>query len=287
MGENKIGLVTDSNSGFMPNEREDILVIPMPFNVNEVEYLEGVNLSREEFYKQLNEDAQIFTSMPSIPYLKMAWDKALETHEHLIYIPMSSALSSGFQTAKILSEDYKGRVYVVDSRRVSAPEKQFVLDAKKLIDEGRDIKDIVQILNKTALDSVIYIALDTLTHLKKGGRVTPAVATVGDLLKIKPIMRFQGGKLDLFKTARTMKKARTIMIKAMENEIKDNFKCSIEDVNFQVAYSSLDDKMALEAKDELSKVYPSSDILLDSLTLSLACHIGPNGVGIAVTKKVK
>ena len=287
--ENKIAIVTDTNSGFTPEETSttEVHVIPMPFSIDGEEYLEGVDLTQETFYEKLDSDADIKTSMPSLALIQEKWDMLLTDHDYVLYFPMSSELSGAYQAACMLAEDYNGKVIVIDTRRISVPQKQFVLDEQRLAKEGRDVQDIIKTMNDTAFDSVIFIALDTLHHLKKGGRITPTVATIGELLRIKPIMRFQGTKLDLFKTARTMKKAKSIMLEAIEDEIKNTLKCDIEDVNFQIAYSSLDDKNALSLKEELQAIYPHNSIHVEPLTLSLSCHIGPRAVGIACTKNVK
>lgn len=235
----------------------------------------------------MENDADIKTSMPSLMNVEKAWQEALDKYEQVIYIVMSSALSGSYEAAKMYAEqEYSGKVFVVDSRRVSVPQKQFVLDTLTLVNSGLETSKVVDILNNSSLDSIIYVIVDTLKFLQKGGRITPAVAKIGSLLKIKPILRFQGGKLDLYKTSRTLKGAIKTVRAALDKEVVDTLKCTHDDVVYEVAYSSLDNREANKVVASI-KEETNCDVLCEPLALVLSCHIGPNGLGIAVTKKVK
>ena len=284
----KTGIATDSNSGFTRETGRalGIHVVPMPFSIDNETYFEGVNLTQEQFYERMAADADIHTSMPLMEDVMQTWETALEEYEEIVYLPMSGGLSSGYAAAVSMAEEYEGRVHVVDSCRVSVPQKRLVLAGAALANAGMSASQTAKILSETAMDSVVFIAVDTLKYLKKGGRVTGAVAAVGNLLKVKPVLRMQGDKLDMYKIARTMKHAKSIMVEAIEKEISETFHTTMDEMNLEVAYSSLSPREAELMRDELAQHFGREDILVDPLTLSLACHIGPDGLGIACTKKV-
>ncbi len=214
----KVAILTDSNSGILQAEAEElgIQVVPMPFMIEGKTFYEGIDLTQEDFYKKLAENVEISTSMPEPGSVMDLWDKLLETHDEVVYIPMSSGLSSSCETAMMLAQDYDGKVQVVNNQRISVTMRQSVLDALELAEEGRSAAEIKKILEDAKFDSSIYIMVDTLYYLKKGGRITPAAAAFGELLKIKPVLQIQGEKLDAFAKARTVKKAKQIMIKAIQ-----------------------------------------------------------------------
>lgn len=284
----KTAIVTDSNSGyFSESKNEDgIFVVAMPFTVDGEVFYEGINFTQEDFYKKLYEGANILTSTPTIMDLEKVWKEALEEYDELVYIPMSAALSSSYEMALIEAEEFNGKVQVVNSCRISVPQKRLVQDGKLLADAGKSAKEIKEILNKIAMESVTFIAVDTLKYLKKGGRINAATATMGDLLRIKPVLKLQGGKLEVYRKARTLKGAREIMLEAIKEEYEEKFKCTVDELRFEVAYSGLSTKEADALKDELSQIYPNNDILMEPLTLSISCHIGPNALGVACTKKL-
>ena len=220
----KVAIMTDSNSGITQAQAKElgIFVLPMPFTINNQEYLEDVNLTQDEFYDKLMNNAEVFTSQPAVGEVTKFFNKILKDYDQIVHIPMSSGLSGSCQTALMLAQEdeYKDKVYVVDSQRISVTQKWDVLDAIELAKQGKSAKEIHDILMDNKMNATIYITVNTLEYLKKGGRVTPAAAALGGLLKIKPILTIQGEKLDSFQKTRTMVKARSIMIEAVMNYIK-------------------------------------------------------------------
>ena len=288
----KIAIVTDSNSGITQAQAEElgVYVIPMPFYINEKMYLEGVTLTQEEFYEKLKKDEPISTSQPSPADLCDLWDKLLRDYEEIVHIPMSSGLSGSCQTAIMLAqeEEYEGKVYVVNNQRISVTQRQSVIDAKGMAEAGYDAAAIQKRLEETKFDSTIYITLDTLHYLKKGGRITPAAAALGTILRLKPVLQIQGEKLDAYSKARTYKIAKNTMLDAIAKDIEERFdgKSSPEDIYIAIA---LTDNLAAaeEFRDEVKEIYPEHDIYIDHLSLSVACHIGPGALAITATKVLK
>ena len=285
----KVAIITDTNSGIMPEvgEKLGIIVIPTPFMIDGVEYLEGINLSQEEFFKKLEEGADVSTSQPSPGSTLELWDRVLEEYDELVYIPLSSGLSSSCQTATMLAaDDYEGKVFVVNNQRISVTMRQSVLDAVEMRDKGLTAKEIKEQLEAVKFESSIYIMLDTLYYLKKGGRITPAAAALGTLLKLKPVLQIQGEKLDAFAKARTANQGKNIMINAMMNDIENRFGgFDAKDVHLSGAYSYDLDK-ALEFKKEVEEAFPGYDMHLDPLSLVVSCHIGPGALAIACSRKI-
>lgn len=285
----KIAIVTDSNAGIdqMTAEKLGIYVIPMPFMIDEIEYFEGVNLSVEEFYEMLKSDRTISTSQPSPESILKLWDKLFnEGFDEIVQIPMSSGLSSTCQTAIMLADDYDGKVQVVNNQRISVTQKQSVLDAMELVKAGKSAAEIKEILEAEKLEASIYITVDTLTYLKRGGRITPAAAALGNLLKLKPVLQIQGDKLDAFAKARTMKQAKGLMTEAMRKDFKERFHDNAnKDMMLYVVHSD-GLEAAKEYKEELAEVFPDMDIELGQLSLSVSCHIGPGALALACAKKV-
>ena len=286
----RIAIVTDSNSGITQNEAKElgVFVLPMPFYINEQLYYEDIDLTQEEFYKALNEDAKISTSQPGLADVTDLWDKILKEYDEIVHIPMSSGLSSSYSSAVMLADDYDGKVQVVNNQRISVTQKQSVFDAMELIAKGKDAAWIKNYLEETKFDSSIYITLDTLYYLKKGGRITPAAAAIGTLLRLKPVLQIQGEKLDAFSKARTIKVAKQTMIDAIKNDFVNRFDSGEngEDMQLHIAYAGTDE----EAKvfyEEVKKVWPEHNIDIDPLSLSVACHIGPGAVALACTKKLR
>ena len=213
----KVAIVTDSNSGITQSEAKEygVTVMPMPFFINDQTYYEDIDLTQEDFYQKLSEDANISTSMPLVGNVTDTWDALLQDYDEIVHIPMSSGLSGSCETAIMLSQDYDGRVQVVNNQRISVTQRQSVLDAKALAEKGYSAEAIKEILEREKMESSIYIMVDTLYYLKKGGRITPAAAALGTLLKLKPVLQIQGEKLDSFAKARTVKQAKKMMIDAM------------------------------------------------------------------------
>lgn len=284
----KIAIVTDSNSGITQNEAKElgIFVIPMPFLIDEVEYYEDVTLNQEAFYEKLSGNANVSTSQPSMEKLTNMWDELLKEYDSIIYIPMSSGLSGSCQTATMLAEDYEGKVLVVDNQRISVTQRNAAEDAKAMAEASKTAKEIYDALMRTKLEASIYIMVDTLKYLKKGGRLTPAVAALGTILRIKPVLQIQGEKLDTFAKARTAKQGVSIMLEAMEKDVKDRFGSDLEHLHISIAHTQ-NEQGAQELKEEILKRYPGIDILINPLSLSVSCHIGPGALAVAMAKKAE
>lgn len=283
----KVAVVTDSNAGIRQKEAKElgIFVLPMPFTIDDQTYYEDINLNHEEFFeKQLN-GAEIFTSQPVVGNVKELWDQILKDYDEIVHIPMSSGLSGSCQTAMMLAQEYDNRVFVVDSQRISVTQKYDVIDAKRLADQGKSGQEICDILTENKLNASIYITVNTLDYLKKGGRITPAAALLGGMLKIKPILQIQGEKLDSFAKTRTMARGTKIMKEAIAKDIKERFDDDYHNVHICVAYT-YDEAPALELKKELEELYPGENIICDPLSLSVSCHIGPHSLAIAICKKI-
>lgn len=285
----KVAIVTDSNSGITQEQAKKlgISVLPMPFYINGQLHYEDIDLTQEQFYKALGEDAEISTSQPAPGDVTDLWDKLLEEYDEVVHIPMSSGLSSSCQTAIMLSDDYDGRVQVVNNQRISVTQRQSVLDAMAMADKGYDARQIKEKLETTKFESSIYITLATLYYLKKGGRITPAAAALGTLLKLKPVLQIQGEKLDAFSKCRTMKQAKQTMINAVQDDCRKRFGSSEkgENMNIEIAYSGEPDEGKL-FYDEVKALYPDHDIVMNPLSLSVSCHIGPGAVALACVKKL-
>lgn len=286
----KIAIVTDSNSGITQKEGKElgISVIPMPFYINEELYFEDITLTQEEFYQRLDEDADIKTSQPAPGDVLDLWEKLLEDHDEIVHIAMSSGLSSSCATAAMLADDYDGKVQVVDNQRISVTQRQSVADAMKLAEEGKSAKEIKDILEADKLDSGIFIMVDTLKYLKKGGRVTSAGAAIGTVLGIKPVLQIHGEKLDAFAKTRGVKQAKKKMIAAVRKELEERFPDGdfAKHAYLQSAYTK-DKEAALKWKEELMAEFPEMEFHQDPLSLSVACHIGAGALAVAWTHKIE
>ena len=285
----KIAVMTDSNSGISQEEAAQlgVVVIPMPFTIDNVDYYEGINLSQKEFYELLKKGGEVTTSQPSPDSVMDAWDNALKTYDEVVYIPMSSGLSGSCQTAFMLSQDYDNKVFVVDNQRISVTLRQSVYDALNLAAKGMDGAQIRDILLEDKFNSSIYIMLDTLKYLKKGGRITPAAAAFGELLKIKPVLQIQGDKLDAFAKARTISSGKSIMFNAIREDAEKRFGgLDPDNVDIFVAYTDGCD--VEEYLKEIEAEFPGFKVEYhDPLSLSISCHIGPGAIAIACNKKLK
>ena len=285
----KVAVITDSNSGITQNQAEEygIYVLPMPFYIDEKLYFEDITLTQEEFYKKLGEGVDIKTSQPAPGDVLDLWNKALKEYDEIVHIPMSSGLSSSCETAHMLAEDFDGRVQVVNNQRISVTQKQSVLEAKKMAEQGESASAIKDVLEKYKMDSSIFITVDTLKYLKQGGRITPAAAAIGSVLNIKPVLQIKGEKLDAFTKARGMKLAKKKMLEAVEKELSENFGPSVnkEEVNIQAAYTGCREEAVLWA-EEIKERFPGHKFEMDPLSLSIACHIGYGALAIAWTKRL-
>lgn len=286
----KVAVMTDSNSGITQIEAKEmgIAVLPMPFIIDDKIYYEDINLTQEEFYEKLAQNATVSTSQPSVEDVTKYWDKALEDADEVVYIPMSSGLSGSCSTAQMLSQDYDGRVQVVDNQRISVTQRQSAMDAIELAERGMNAAQIKALLEQEKMQSSIYIMLDTLTYLKKGGRITPAAAALGTALRLKPVLQIQGEKLDAFTIARTKKQGVSKMIAAMETDIKERFGGldNMDNIHIEVAHTA-NEEAAAEFVEELREHFRVRDeIVCNPLSLSVSCHIGPGALAVACSKAI-
>ena len=286
-----VKIVTDSNSGITQAEAKElgIYVIPMPFLIGGEEYLEDITLTQPGFYELLKSNAQVSTSQPAALNVTELWDKLLEDGSEIVHIPMSSGLSESCHTAERLAADYGGRVQVVDNQRISVTQWQSVYDAIELAKRGKSAKEIKEYLMKTKFDSSIYISLATLKYLKKGGRLTPAAALIGTILKIKPVLQIQGEKLDAFKKVQTLRQAKNVMIEAMKNDFATRFKEYAEagEMTLHIAHTDSEAE-AMIFKQEVEAAFPDVPVVfVDPLSLSVSCHIGPGALAIASARILK
>ncbi len=284
----KVAIISDSNSGIIQKQAKElgVHILPMPFFIDDETYYEDINLTQEQFYQKLKDGCDISTSMPSVGSVTDLWDELLQEYDEIVHIPMSSGLSSSCETALMLAQDYEGKVFVVNNQRISVTQKQSVLDALALSKQGRTASEIKDILEREKWESSIYMRVDTLTYLKKGGRITPAAAALGTLLRLKPVLQIQGEKLDAFAKARTVKQAKSIMIEAMKNDFANRFKDPAgEQMHLEMAYT-YDLKAAEAFREEVAAAFAGSEIVLDPLSLSVSCHIGPGALAVACSKKI-
>ena len=282
-----VAIVTDSNSGISQAEGKElgIYVIPMPFLVDGKLYFEDVDMNKEQFYHFLEYDADLSTSQPSPGDVMDLWDKLLKEYDEIVHIPMSSGLSASCSTAMGLARDYDGKVQVVDNQRISVTMQQSVMDAKHLVAAGKSAAQIKEILEKEALESSIYLMVDTLKYLKKGGRITPAAALLGSALNLKPILQIQGDKLDAYKKVRGVKAAKKNMLEAMKKDVEGRFSDYVTkgQLKLHVAYTT-DEETAKQWKEEVQNMFPDIAITrMDPLSFSVTCHTGPGVLAIAAS----
>lgn len=282
-----VAIVTDSNSGISQAEGKElgIYVIPMPFLVDGKLYFEDVDMNKEQFYHFLENDADLSTSQPSPGDVMDLWDKLLKEYDEIVHIPMSSGLSASCSTAMGLARDYDGKVQVVDNQRISVTMQQSVMDAKHLVAAGKSAAQIKEILEKEALESSIYLMVDTLKYLKKGGRITPSAALLGSALNLKPILQIQGDKLDAYKKVCGVKAAKKNMLEAMKKDVEGRFSDYVTkgQLKLHVAYTT-DEETARQWKEEVQSVFPDIAISrMDPLSFSVTCHTGPGVLAIAAS----
>ena len=285
----KIAVVTDSNSGITQRQAAEygVHVLPMPFMIDDETFYEDINLDQKGFYEKLEGGADVVTSQPSPDSVLTLWEKLLKDYDEIVHIPMSSGLSGSCQSAVMLARDFGGKVQVVNNQRISVTQRQSVLDAKLLAEKGESAARIKEILEQDKFNSSIYIMLDTLYYLKKGGRITPAAAAIGTILKLKPVLQIQGEKLDAFAKARTTNQGKQIMINAIRNDMETPFGgARADNIWLQVAYTK-DDKAAELFAEELKERFGEFDMVCNPLSLSVACHIGPGALAVACCKKLK
>ena len=284
----KVAIVTDSNSGITQKRGEElgIYVLPMPFFIGGELYLEDITLSQEQFYEKLGADSEISTSQPSPGDVMDLWDKLLEDYDEIVCIPMSSGLSSTCETALSLAQDYDEKVQVVNNQRISVTQEQSVYDAIKLRDEGKSAAEIRQVLEKEKMQASIYITVDTLKYLKKGGRITPAAAAIGTVLNLKPVLTIQGDKLDAYTKTRGMKSAFKAMCKALDKDLSGRLSALHTQglLKAGIAYTQMDPDTLEFFKEEMKKRYPDLELFQLPLTMSIGCHTGPGALGIGLVR---
>ncbi|MCR5666587.1 MAG: DegV family protein [Eubacterium sp.] len=284
----KVAIVTDSNSGITQAQAKEIgiSVLPMPFFINGKLFYEDIDLTQEQFYAKLEGGAEISTSQPAIADVQGVWDELLKEYDEIVHIPMSSGLSSSCETALMIAQDYDDKVQVVNNQRISVTQRRSALDALELAGRGKSAREIKEYLEKTKFDSSIYIMIDTLEYLKKGGRLTAGAAALGTLLKIKPVLQIQGEKLDSYAKARTLKQAKKQMVQAITDDLKNRF--DSEDGSgcwLDIAYTK-DIGPAEEFKAEILEQFKDEGLVINPLSLSISCHIGPGALALTATKKL-
>lgn len=287
-----VGVITDSHSGITKEEAEklNIKVLPMPFYIDDKCYYEDITCSREEFLQKLENGINVSTSQPSPAEVMEVWDKALEEYEQVLYLPISSGLSGSYGVASAMAQEepYEGRVFVVDTGRVSTPLHRMVLDALELINEGYQPSQIKDILEKSRENMVIYVGVQTLDYLKRGGRITSAVAAIGTILNIKPVLKFDVGTLDVFKKCRGLEKAKTVMIEAIRYDMQNRFKEYYDKGEiYLLAASSATKEKTKEWIEKIKEAFPGMEVICDPLSLGVSCHIGPGGYGIGCSCRPK
>lgn len=283
----KTAIVTDSNSGITQSRGKElgIYVLPMPFFIDGELFLEDISLTQEQFYERLGADSDISTSQPSPGDVMELWEKLLKEYDEIVHIPMSSGLSNSCDTAVSIAEEYGGRVQVVNNQRSSVTQEQSVYDAMTLRDRGMSAREIREVLEREKFQSSIYITVDTLKYLKKGGRVTPAAAAVGTVLNLKPVLQIQGEKLDAFAKVRGWKAAKRTMLNAIEKDLTGRFADVKYDMVLGMAYTCSSEE-AQEWKQEITERFPGYEIVEGPLSLSVACHIGPGAMAVTCMKKI-
>lgn len=279
-------ILTDSNSGILQQEGRDqgIYVIPMPFTVNGEEYLEEISMSQEQFFDALQNDADVKTSQPSEFYLEDLWTTLLKDYKDIIYIPMSGGLSATCANAKTYAEKFDGRVHVVDNKRISITQKLSVLEANAMVKRGVPVREILDYLDKTQSKASIYLTVSVLKYLKKGGRLSPAAAAIGDMLKIKPILCTRGDSFEKSAMTVSMGQARKKMLKQLRAELEGEFAEEYKQgkMVFSIAHTAIPDEAA-RTKAEIEREFPDMKVLfVDNLSLSVACHTGPGALGIGL-----
>ena len=283
----KTAIVTDSNSGITQSRGKElgIYVLPMPFFIDGGLFLEDISLTQEQFYERLGADSEISTSQPSPGDVMELWEKLLREYDEIVHIPMSSGLSNSCETAMSIAAEYDGKVQVVNNQRISVTQEQSVYDAMKLRSQGKTAREIREVLEREKFQSSIYITVDTLKYLKKGGRVTPAAAAIGTVLNLKPVLQIQGEKLDAFAKVRGWKAAKKTMLKAIEADLSGRFADVKEDMILGMAYTCSREE-AQEWKKEIQERFPGYEMLEGPLSLSVACHIGPGAMAVTCMKKI-
>ena len=288
----KVAIITDNYSGISNEEAQKlgVKVLALPFFFGEECFYEGVSITREEFLARLNAGEQVSTTQPSPDALMDIWREGLKEAETVLYVPLSSGLSGSCNTAMIFAqeEEFEDKVFVADIGRIATPMHRSILDALELAKEGYNAKEIKEILEASKEEMSIYIAVETLEFLKRGGRITPAAAAVGSLLNIKPILKLNVGVLDSYMKCRGFKKAKREMLAAMKRDLETKFfEASEKGEVYLMAASSADEAATKEWVEEIKEYFPGMDVLCDPLCLGIACHTGEGALGIGCSCKPK
>ena len=288
----KTAIATDSNSGITQSKakRKGVYVLPMSFQVNDKQYYEGIDLSQKDFYKLIADSKTVVsTTQPSPTELTDFWRKILKDHDEIVYIPMSSGLSSSCTTASFLAKDFGGRVHVVNNQRISVTQYQSVMDALNMAESGVSGKKIKQYLEAEKLESSIYIMVNTLKYLKKGGRITTAGALIANVMNLKPVLQIQGDKLDAYSRCRGIKAAKESMLDAMHKDFEGRFKKYVDngEMSLMYSYSDMPNDEVDRWRKEIEASFPGFKVKGEPLSLSVGCHIGPGSLAIACSKKIK
>ena len=282
-----VAVMTDTNSGMTVETGKKVgaAVIPMPVILDGTIYYEGINLTREDFFRSLEQGKQISTSQPAPGDVLEMWNRLLEEYDEVVYIPMSSGLSGSCQTARMLAEDYQGRVQVVDNHRISIPQKNSVMDALYLAEKGCSAREIKRELERTAFDCMIYIGVDTLKYLKRGGRITAAAAAMGSVLNIKLLLKIEGEKLDAHAKIRGTNACKRRLMESMRQSV-EQFHSNYAKISVDAASTYLSDADQQGWYALAKENFPDEAVSYDSLALSIACHVGPGAFGMAVTRRI-
>ena len=289
----KTAILTDTNSGITSKEAAamGIFLLHMTFTVNGQDYREELDIKWDKFYAMLSDNrTTVSTTQPSPGELSELWSNILKYHDEIVYIPMSSSLSSSWQTAKLLAaSDFPDKVFVADNRRISVTQYQSVADAKAMADKGIGAAEIVRRLEEDAAASSIYIMVNKLTYLKRGGRVTAAGALIANVMNLKPVLQIQGEKLDAYSKCRGTKAAKQSMLDAMKKDLDTRFK-DIVDEGKMTLHASFCNMTVFDVeswKEEISQAFPGFEIHSAPLSLSIGCHIGPGALAIACAKRTE
>lgn len=288
----KIAIATDTNSGItaMEGEKLGVFVLAMPVNLDETIHYEGIDITSEQLYDTMRQHRDVSTSQPSPGQLMELWDGILaKGYDEIVYIPMSSGLSGSCQSAALFAQDYDGRVQVVDNHRISVTQKESVISALRLVEQGYDAGQIRDFLEKHAYDASIYITVDSMEYLKKGGRVTPAAATLATVLNLKPVLTIQGDKLDAFAKVRGMKLAESKMIEAIHQDRAERFKDVPESrLLIETAGTLENGELAEQWRQQVQAEFPFAKVSYANLPCSIACHLGMNSVAtVIMTEEVQ
>lgn len=284
----KIGIITDSHSGISQEDaaKMGIMVLPMPFYCDDECFYEGISITRKEFFEKMDSGQKVSTSQPSPEEVMNIWRKGLKEYDQILYMPLTSGLSGAYNTACVLAQEdeFYGKVFVVDHGRIATPLRRTILDALEMIRAGGTAEQIQEMIENQRDKMSIYIGVESLEYLKKGGRITPAAAAFGTILHIKPILKVDTGLIDSFKKTRGMKKARKEMLAAIEHDMKTVFREYYENGQIHLLMaSSADEETTQSWLEEIQEYFPDMEVMGDHLSLGISCHTGPGTLGVGIS----